>query len=61
MTLIDFYIQQTGKRPDEITILEYEALSLSLDYFRGKINEEFLEMKKETIQEKVKQELNKGE
>jgi hypothetical protein len=49
MTLIEFYIQQTGKKADEITILEYEALSLSLDYFRGKINEELLEMKKETV------------
>jgi hypothetical protein len=44
-TLIEFYIQKTGKKRDEITILEYEALQVALEF----------------MIEESKQELNKGE
>lgn len=32
-SLLEFYLEKTGKTPDEVTVLEYKALDVALDYF----------------------------
>jgi hypothetical protein len=43
---LDYYMEKTGKKPDEVSILEREAILLMTEYMRDELKEQIEERKR---------------
>ncbi len=46
---LDYYMQKTGKKPDEVSILEREAILLMTEYMRDQLKEDMSKNKEQVL------------